>query len=104
MYAIISDGGRQYRVEEGQELDIDYRDVGKGDEITFDNVLAVSTGESVEIGSPTVNGASVSAEVLGVQQGPKLIIQKLRRRKNSRRRTGHRQFYTKVRISKIAGK
>lgn len=104
MYAIISDGGRQYRVEEGQELDIDYRDASKkGDEIAFDSVLAVSSGDDVKLGAPTVDGASVTAEVVGIEQGPKLVIQKLRRRKNSRRRTGHRQMYTRVRISKISG-
>ena len=103
MYAIISDGGRQYRVEEGQELDIDYRNATKkGDEISFESVLAVSTGEDMQVGAPTIDGASVTAEVVGIAQGPKLIVQKFRRRKNSRQRTGHRQMYTKVRISKIA--
>lgn len=103
MYAIISDGGRQYRVEEGQELDIDFRDsTKKGDEIAFESVLALSTGEDVQVGAPTLEGAKVTAEVVGIQQGPKLVIQKFRRRKNSRRRTGHRQMYTKVRINKIA--
>ena len=104
MYAIIADGGRQYRVEEGQELDIDYRaTTKKGDEIAFDSVLAVSTGENVQLGAPTVDGASVTAEVVGIEQGPKLTVQKFRRRKNSRRKTGHRQMYTRVRISKING-
>ena len=102
MYAIISDGGRQYRVEEGQELDIDFRDSRKkGDAIAFDRVLAVSSGADIQLGAPTVDGASVAAEVVGVQQGPKLVVQKFRRRKNSRRRTGHRQMYTKVLICKI---
>lgn len=102
MYAIISDGGRQYRVEVGQELDIDFRgETKKGDEIAFDSVLAVSTGEDVQIGAPTVEGATVTADVVGVEQGPKLVVQKFRRRKNSRRRTGHRQMYTRVKINKI---
>ena len=101
MYAIIADGGRQYKVEEGQELDLDYRDVAKGEELKFERVLAVSRDEGLELGRPAVEGASVSAEVLGVAFGKKLTVQKLRRRKNSRRRTGHRQLYTKVRINKI---
>ncbi len=103
MYAIIADGKRQYRVEEGQELDIDYRKAAtKGDALEFDQVLAVGGGEGgVRIGQPAVSGAKVTAEVLGVQQGPKIYVQKLRRRKNYRRRTGHRQLYTRVRISKI---
>jgi large subunit ribosomal protein L21 len=102
MYAIIADGGRQYRVVEGQELDIDYREVATGDQLEFGRVLAVSTADGVQLGQPTVDGAKVTAEVLGVQQGDKMFVQKLRRRKNYRRRTGHRQLYTRVRIDKIA--
>jgi large subunit ribosomal protein L21 len=102
MYAIIADGGRQYRVEEGQELDIDYRQSAtRGDELEFDRVLAVSGENGFQLGQPALNGAKVTAEVVGVQQGPKIFVQKLRRRKNFRRRTGHRQLYTRVRISKI---
>ena len=103
MYAIISDSGKQYKVEEGQELDVDFREVTKGDELKFDRVLAVSGEGGLKLGSPVVDGASVSAEVLGVEQGKKLVVQKIRRRKNSRRKTGHRQMYTRVRIGKIEG-
>ena len=101
MYAIIEDGGRQFRVEEGQVLEIDYRDPSSGDQITFQRVLAGRDDNGVKIGAPAVEGASVTAEVLGTSQGPKLVVQKLRRRKNSRRKTGHRQLYTQVKISKI---
>ena len=101
MYAIIADGGRQYRVEEGQELEVDFRDLHKGDEVRFSRVLAVNGDEGLKLGKPVVDGASVTAEVLGVEFGKKLSVQKLRRRKNSRRRTGHRQVYTKVRVNKI---
>lgn len=101
MYAIIVDGGRQYRVEEGQELDIDFRDVAKGVEVTFDKVLAVSDDAGMAVGRPAVTGASVTAVVVGATMGEKLYVQKFRRRKNYRRRTGHRQVSTKVRISKI---
>lgn len=101
MYAIIADGGRQYKVEEGQELELDLRDVKKGDEVRFDRVLACGGDGSTRIGQPVVEGASVTAEVLGATKGPKLVVQKLRRRKNSRRKTGHRQLHTTVRISKI---
>jgi large subunit ribosomal protein L21 len=103
MYAIIADGGRQYKVEEGQELEIDYRDVPKGEAVKFERVLAVSGEGGVKLGKPTVAGASVTAEVLGPVNGPKLVVQKFRRRKNSRRKTGHRQLYTMVRIGKIEG-
>jgi large subunit ribosomal protein L21 len=102
MYAIIHDGGRQYRVEEGQEIDIDYRSLKAGDTLTFDRVLAVSNGGELKLGAPALAGATVAAEVVRLVQGPKLYIQKFRRRKNSRRRTGHRQLYTKVRIGKIS--
>ena len=101
MYAIIQDGGRQFRVEEGQEFDVDYRDAKSGDKVTFDRVLAVSSDKGVTIGKPEVSGASVTGEVVGVRMGPKLVVQKFRRRKNSRRKTGHRQMYTTVRVDSI---
>ena len=103
MYAIIADGGRQYKVEEGQELDIDLRDAVSGDEITFDQVLAVSGDDGVKVGQPVVEGASVTAEVLAEVQGDKIYVQKFRRRKDSKRRTGYRQRYTRIRVSKISG-
>jgi large subunit ribosomal protein L21 len=102
MYAIIADGGRQYKVELEQELDIDLRDVAEGSELTFDRVLAISSEAGFQLGKPLVAGAVVTAKVIktGVK-GPKVSIQKFRRRKNYRRRTGHRQQYIRVRISKI---
>ena len=103
MYAIIEDGGRQYKIQEGQEIEVDFRSEPKaGEKIQFDKVLAVSGDEGLRIGKPVLEGVSVSAEVLGVEMGEKIYIQKFRRRKNSRRRTGHRQMYTKVKIDKIA--
>ena len=101
MYAIIADGGRQYKVEEGQELDVDYRDVPRGEELKFEKILAISSDEGLKLGSPTLEGTAVTAEVLGASLGQKLTVQKLRRRKNFRRKTGHRQLFTKVRIRKI---
>lgn len=102
MYAIIKHGGRQYRVEEGQEIEIDYQDASAGDEFKFDQVLAAGSAGELKFGTPLLAGATITAEVVGPAQGPKLVVQKLRRRKNSRRKTGHRQLYTKVRIGKIA--
>ena len=102
MYAIIADSGKQFKVVEGQTIDIDYREAHKGDPITFEKVLCVSGDDGAQIGRPTLDGAKVTGEVIGVKQGPKLVIQKLRRRKNSRRKTGHRQLYTSVKIDKIA--
>ena len=103
MYAIIADGGRQYRVESGQVLDIDYREAGKGDQIEFPNVLLVGGGDNgVQLGTPRVASAKVTATVTGVKLGPKLVVQKFRRRKNSRRKNGHRQMYTTVKIDDIS--
>jgi large subunit ribosomal protein L21 len=101
MYAIISDSGHQVKVEEGQELDIDYRELAAGDQVKFDRVLAYRDDESLRVGQPLIEGASVTGEVLSVVQGPKLVVQKSRRRKNYRRKTGHRQLYTRVKINKI---
>jgi large subunit ribosomal protein L21 len=101
MYAIIEDGGRQFKVEEGQQIDVDYREVSSGQELRFDRVLAYRDEDGLQVGQPTLDSATVTAEVLGVAQGPKLAIQKFRRRKNYRRKTGHRQLYTRVKISKI---
>ncbi len=103
MYAIIVDGGRQYKVTEGQQLVIDYRDLHSGSGLDFDKVVAYSDGTNLKYGTPTLGGAKVTAKVLGVQQGPKLTVQKLRRRKTYRCRTGHRQLFTKVQIEKIVG-
>ena len=102
MYAIISDGARQYRVEEGQEVQIDYRGLTSGETVTFDRVLGFSDGNSYKFGAPGLQGATVTAEVVGLSQGPKLTVQKFRRRKNFRRRTGHRQLFTTVKINKIS--
>lgn len=102
MYAIIEDSGQQFKVEEGQELQIDYRDVPSGTELKFDRVLAYRDDEGLQLGQPLLNAVAVTAEVLGVAQGPKLFVQKFRRRKAYRRRTGHRQLYTKVKINRIA--
>ena len=103
MYAIIEDGGRQFKVEVGKELMIDYRGeaVTPGTKIEFEKVLAVSSGESVTIGQPTVDGTKVLAEVVDSAKGPKLTICKFKRRKHSKKRTGHRQIYTLVKISEI---
>jgi len=103
MFAIIADGGRQYRVSQGDRLSVDYRsDVNQGDSITFDKVLLANGGAASVIGQPVIEGASVSATVVFAQEkGPKIEVQKIRRRKNSRRHTGHRQKYTKVEIGDI---
>ncbi len=102
MYAIISDGGRQYKVEEGQTLHLDYRSVPAGSEVKFDKVLAYHDGSSTKLGGPLLEGATVTGKVVGLVQGPKLVVQRFRRRKNSRRKNGHRQLHTTVKIGKIS--
>lgn len=103
MYAIISDGNRQYRVEEGQELLVNYREAKPGDQVSFDRVLAVGGNGDTKLGLPLVEGASVTAEVIGPEKGEKLVIQKMRRRKNFRKKTGERHIFTRVRVAKISG-
>ena len=103
MYAIIEHDGRQYKVEEGQKLLIDYRDAAAGSALEFDQVLALRDDAGLKVGRPKLNGVRVSAEVVGVRQGPKLVVQKLRRRKTFRKKTGHRQLMTEIQINKIVG-
>jgi len=101
MYAVFEDGSRQYRVSEGAEVVVDYREAEKGAEIRFDRVLLVASGTDVRIGQPVVAGAAVVAEVVD-HPSKKTRIQKFRRRKNYRRVTGHRQPYTRVRVKTIS--
>lgn len=103
MYAIIVDGGRQYRVEPGMELDLDYRDLAAGASLTLGKVLCVGGDEGLKLGSPVLEGASVTASVIGLTQDKKIYVQKFRRRKNFKKRTGHRQMNTRVRIESIVG-
>jgi large subunit ribosomal protein L21 len=101
MYAIIADSGRQYRIQEGEIVDLDYRDAATGDELNFDRVLAIGGEGEPKLGAPTLEGAQVTATVVGVVAGPKLVVQYFRRRKNSRQKTGHRQLYTRVQVKSI---
>lgn len=103
MFAIVENGSRQHKVSPGQLLSIDYQaDANDGDTVTFDRVLLANGGGATKIGQPAVEGATVEAEVIReLDKGPKLEIQKLRRRKNSRTHTGHRQKYTTVKITAI---
>ena len=103
-YAIIRAGGKQYRVEAGDQLSVDLmQDKAKGDTIVFEDVLLVNNGGAVSIGAPLVSGAKVSATVVnGDIKGPKVIAFKLKRRKGYRKKRGHRQHYTRVKIDSIA--
>ncbi|MGH7199231.1 MAG: 50S ribosomal protein L21 [Planctomycetaceae bacterium] len=103
MFAVIADGGRQYRVMQGQTLKLDYRDDLKiGDKVSFGRVLLANGGAASAIGTPAIGGAVVEAEVVNPElKGQKLEVQKFRKRKNSRTHTGHRQKYMEVRITAI---
>src|SRR5437868_10474878 len=91
MYAVIQTGGKQYRVEPGEQLRVEKLAGDKGAKITFDNVLMVGGGDSPRIGKPFVAGVKVQAEVVVQDRAKKIIVFKLRRRKNYRRKYGHRQ-------------
>ena len=103
MFAVIEDSGQQFRVSEGDVLNVDLREMAEGQsDIEFDRVLLVSDESDVKVGTPVVDGAKVIAEVLDDDaKGKKIHIFRWRRRKNSRRRTGHRQHYVRVKITKI---
>jgi len=105
MYAIIKDGGRQVKAEVDRWLRVDFREgLQEGDAIEFTEVFAISADDEIRIGMPTVAGAKVVAEVVDPEfKGQKLVVAKFRRRKNSKRRTGHRQVYTLVKIKEIVG-
>ena len=100
MFAVIKTGGKQYRVAAEDKLKVEKVAGEVGEIITFGEVLVVG-GDSVTLGEPTVAGASVAAEVVQQGRGPKVIAFKKRRRKNSRRKRGHRQEFTLVRITEI---
>ena len=101
MYAIIQTGGKQYRVETGDVLDVELDASGDGDSIEFEEVLLVGEGESVSIGAPLVENARVSASLLDDVRGPKLLVFKKKRRKGYKKLAGHRQNLLRVRIGEI---
>lgn len=102
MFAIIKTGGKQYRVKQGETLRVEKLPVEAGATVEFGEVLLVAgEGAELKIGAPTVAGAKVVAKVVAQERGPKITIFKFRRRKNYRRKSGHRQAYTAVRIEAI---
>lgn len=102
MYAIFTTGGKQYRVSQGDVLDIEKLDVEEGASVEFDNVLMVSNDDAVQIGAPYVEGGKVTATVTKQARGKKVEIVKFKRRKHHQKRTGHRQYLTKVEITAIS--
>lgn len=102
MYAVIKTGGKQYRVSAGQKIKVEQMPADVGSEITLDQVLMVGEGESVKIGAPVVEGATVKATVLSQGRHDKVKIFKMRRRKHYIKHQGHRQNYTELRIEAIS--
>ena len=100
MFAIIKTGGKQYKVSEGDIIKVEKIESEAGDKIEFDQVLMVA-GDDVKVGSPVVEGAKVSAEVLDQKKDKKIVIFKFKAKKNYRKKKGHRQPYTLVKIEKI---
>lgn len=103
MYAVIKTGGKQYRVAKGEKLRVEKLPGNIGDSVTLGEVLLVGSGEGVKIGAPTVSGAKVEAKIVAQDRGEKIIVFKFRRRKNYRRKTGHRQAFTALEITGITG-
>lgn len=101
MYAIFRALGKQFRAEKGKHLRLPLMDAEPGAKVTFDEVLLSSDGKTIKTGTPLVKGASVVAEVVGEGKEPKIYVFKFKRRKNYRRKTGHRQRFTEVKITDV---
>jgi len=101
MYAVVKIKGMQFRVEPGTKLQIPLLENEVGANVTFDEVLMIGDGEDVQVGSPTVEGATVAAEITGHGRSRKIIVFKRKRRKNYRRKKGHRQPFTEINVTGI---
>ena len=101
MFAIVTIAGQQFKVEKDQEIFVHQLAANEGDSVNFSDVLLLNNDGAVTVGAPTVSGTSVSATVLGHQKGDKVIIFKKKRRKGYRKKNGHRQSFTKIKIDSI---
>ena len=104
MYAIVESGGRQYRAEEGQSFSTEKLPYEVGEQIELENVLLLANGEEVKVGQPSVDGVSVKATVVEQYRGKKIFVWKYKPKKRYRRRKGHRQSYTRLRVDEIVVK
>ena len=102
MYAVIETGGKQYRVNQGDVIKVEKLTADVGQKVDFDRVLLVGEGGEVKVGSPVVDGAVVSGTVVEQDRHRKIVVFKMKRRKNYRRKQGHRQSFTGVRIETIS--
>lgn len=103
MYAVIETGGKQYKVSEGDVIFVEKLGAEEGESVTIDKVLIVGNDDKITVGTPAVDGASVEAKVLKNGKAKKIYVFKMKRKKNYRRKIGHRQPYTKLEITKING-
>lgn len=101
MYAIVESGGRQYRAEEGHNFSVEKLPYEVGEQIELDKVLLLANGDEIKIGQPTVDGVTVKATVVEQYRGKKIFVWKYKPKKRYRRRQGHRQSYTRLRIDEI---
>ncbi len=101
-YAVIVSGGKQHRVQEGEVLSLEKIEQGIGEKVIFDQVLMLRDGDTVKIGAPMLKGASVEGEIVSQYRADKIRIIKFKRRKHHMKRLGHRQYLTKVKITKIS--
>lgn len=102
MYAVMVTGGKQYRVAQGEKLRVEKLEVEEGNEVTFDNILMLGDSDGIKVGD-ALNGATVTAKVVSHGRADKIRIIKFRRRKHHMKRQGHRQYYTEIEITGIAG-
>lgn len=103
MYAVVVTGGKQYRVEPGEWLRVEKLEGEEGSAVTLERVLMIADGDAIKVGTPALDGATVTAEIIGQGRGKKVDIIKFRRRKHHRKHQGHRQAYTEIKITSING-
>jgi large subunit ribosomal protein L21 len=102
MFAVIKTGGKQYRVAAGDEIVVERLEGGPGAKVAFEDVLLVADGDKVQVGAPVVKGASVTGELVGTRKGEKVLVFKKRRRNTYRRKRGHRQVESVVKITQVS--
>ncbi len=103
MYAIIETGGKQYRIEKGDVIDVELLKDTESGKVTFDHVLFLNDGSAIKVGTPYLQGGSVSADVIQEVKGLKVLAYKYKKRKGYRKKKGHRQRYLRVKITEITG-
>jgi len=103
MYAVVSTGGKQYKLAQGDVCRVEKLDAEEGATVELDKVLMIADGDNINIGTPHVDGAKVTATVKAHGRGKKVEIMKFRRRKHHQKRTGHRQYYTDIEVTGISG-